>query len=202
MKNTALAAVGIAVAVVLAPLAVGTVTPFAAGPTMSVTQDGEPVVEIQQFAVESMTLRNVTATTATVGELTVRQAGERENVTLENVSVRGVTFQRAELSDVRFRDAVLREEGLLTDFGVHYARDSNVTNESRQRLTVENRTLDAVVVEQLVVENATDLNVSVAAGTTENVSVESSEADFVVRSATVESASSVRATDGNETNES
>lgn len=201
MNETTLTAVGIAVAVVVTPLAVGTVTPFSAGPTMSVTQDGEPVVEIQRFSVESMTVRNVTATDVVVRELTVRQAGERENVTLENVSLQQFDVQRAELSDVRFADAVLRGEGLLSDFGVHYARDSNVTNESRQSLSVENRTFDAVVVERLVVGNATGLNVSAPAETAENVSVEPSEADLVVRNASVESVRSVRASAGNETSE-
>lgn len=212
-EYSTLVVVGMALALAVAtPLAAGIPIPAAQDATVSSAQESatgqedvriraqdEPTVEIHSFSAESMTLRNVTATDVLVRELTVRQLGQRENVTLRNVSLQRVVVERAELTTVRFQSLVLRGEDLLTDFGVHYARGTNVTNESRQHLRIQNRTLDGVVIESLTVQNASGLNLPSSAVAEGDGSINESAAALVVGNASASAVQSFDASFGNET---
>ena len=105
----------------------------------------------------------------------------------------------ADLFGVEPREAVLREKALLDDLGVPYARGADVTNASRQQLSVQDRTFDGIVIERLAVGNATGLNVSVPADATENASADASAADLVIEEANVSSVEEMTASTGTET---
>lgn len=195
-------------------IALGVVTPLAAGVTVPAAQadrparsqasvhaqtQGEPTVQIQNFSADTVSLTNVTATDVVVRELTVRQSGQRRNVTLQNVSVPRVTIERMQLSEVRLRNVTVRSESLLSDFGVYYARGANVTNASRQQISLRNRTIRGVVIQHLTVEDASALDLAPPANVTGDVSANASTANFVVGNATVGSVESLQVSVGNGT---
>lgn len=202
--------VGIVLAVVVTPLGAGVAVPVGQNQDrvlVGQTEAGSSIAQengtrVQQFSVESATLRNVTATDVVVRELTVRRTSQRRNVTLRNVTVERLTVRRASVSDARVLDAVIRDEELLSEFGFHYARGTNVTNESRQSVSIQNRTLDGVLIERLAIRNAAGLNVSAPTNATSEASLVASEADLVIGNADVRSVASVRGFGGNRTDAS
>lgn len=191
------------VVTVTAPaLAVTGTTPSAREGTSPSVQDEGDQVTVQRFSVETLRLRNVTITDAVVRNLTVRnlqtENGTRENVTLRNVSAQRIHVERAELLDVTFENMTIQNRQLLTNFGFTYARGGNVTNESRAQVAITNRTLSGVLVENLVVQNASEVNIE-ANATRGDVTVDRTQADFTAGEMVVESIQSFEGFSGNAT---